>query len=151
MTGKADHAADGHRPLVAPAGLLVDIYLNLHRPSFLSVRAAEGVAKGKVIAHVQAIQLAGCEFRVSEKGRQRVLRERSKNVHATIRGRVMDSGSGPAAVRKFAEAARKLAGGIDVAYNPYFTALFIDRMTKAPVLSSAQVVVVGKQVTAELS
>lgn len=40
--------------------------------------------QGKVIAHKHNIIGFDCEFRVSEKGRQRVLREKRKNVHAYI-------------------------------------------------------------------
>jgi len=54
------------------------IYRNLHTKNF-SVRY-----KGKVIDHVNSAILIGCTFNVSEKGRQRVLKERRKNVHATI-------------------------------------------------------------------
>ena len=139
------------RAAEAPVGLLVDLYLNLHRTGFLSVRAAEGESRGRVIAHVRAIQLENCDFRVSESGRQRVIREKSKNVHATIRGRVVVSGSDPTVIERIGMAASQLAstGGMDVAYNPYFTPLFIDRATKMPVLASPQVVIVGKQVTAK--
>lgn len=145
-------ASTANRPLAAPPGLLVDCYLNLHRPSFLSVRAAEGPHKGRVIAHVQAIRLAGCKFLVSESGRQRVIRDRSKNVHATIRGRVEASGSGGDAVRRFAKEAEamSLQGGIPVAYNPYYTPLFINRETKSPVMAAVCVVAVGKAVIAKL-
>lgn len=69
-------------------GLRVRIYLNLHRPGHLSVVALEGPSKGKVVAHTLALALSDCRFVVSEAGRQRVLREQAKNVHAAIQGTI---------------------------------------------------------------
>jgi hypothetical protein len=40
----------------------------------------------KVIKHVDRIDLRDVRFKVSEAGRQRVLREKRKNVHAFIEG-----------------------------------------------------------------
>ena len=54
------------------------IYWNLHKKMW-SVRH-----KGKVIAHSREIHARDCEFKVSEAGRQRVLREKRKNVHAYV-------------------------------------------------------------------
>lgn len=54
------------------------IYRNLHSKSF-SVQY-----KGKVIARPKNFVAEGCEFRVSEKGREKVLLEKRKNVHAKI-------------------------------------------------------------------
>lgn len=132
------------------AGLLVDVYLNLHRPGFLSIRAAEGPDKGRVIAYSTAIELEGCQFRVSEAGRQRVLRECRKNVHATVRGRVVQVCTDAVPSRRLvSKASRALADGAkDVTYNPYFTPLFIHRQTKEPVHAAASVIVIGKHVAA---
>lgn len=68
----------------------VFVYWNLHRKCW-SVKALEGGHKGRVIAHCDKVRLVGCEFRVSEAGRQRVLREKKKNVHAGIVGRLMQA------------------------------------------------------------
>lgn len=59
----------------------VFVYYNLHRACW-SVKALEGEHKGRVVAHAQAVGLDGVEFKVSEAGRLRVLREQRKNVHA---------------------------------------------------------------------
>jgi hypothetical protein len=56
------------------------IYRNLHTGTF-SLKY-----KGKVILHPDCILLNKPEFKVSEKGRQRVLKEKRKNVHATVSG-----------------------------------------------------------------
>ena len=63
----------------------VFVYWNLHRDLW-SLKAVDGDARGKVIAHVQHAMLLDCSYRVSEAGRQRVIRERCKNVHAGVVG-----------------------------------------------------------------
>jgi len=63
----------------------VFVYFNLHRKCW-SVRALNGRYKGRVVAHCDRVLLTDVEFRVSEAGRQRVLREGRKNVHAGVVG-----------------------------------------------------------------
>jgi len=63
----------------------VFVYFNLRKRCF-SVKALEGMYKGRVIAHRDSLHLQDAEFKVSEKGRQRVIRERRKNVHAGVVG-----------------------------------------------------------------
>jgi hypothetical protein len=59
----------------------VFVYFNLHKKLF-SVKALEGPNKGRVVAHNEEILLHNVSFKVSEAGRQRVLKEKKKNVHA---------------------------------------------------------------------
>lgn len=68
-----------------PLGTEVEVYWNLHRNRY-SVRARAGESRGRVIAHVDEFHLDDAKFIVSEAGRQRVLAERRKNVHAVVRG-----------------------------------------------------------------
>jgi hypothetical protein len=63
----------------------VFVYFNLHKKCF-SVKALEGPQKGLVIKHTRLIWLENVRYKVSEAGRQRVLRERTKNVHAGVVG-----------------------------------------------------------------
>ena len=65
----------------------VAVYWNLHTHMF-SIRALEGPSKGRVIAHASALSLADVTTKVSKAGRERVLRERKKNVHAFVIGRL---------------------------------------------------------------
>jgi hypothetical protein len=53
-----------------------------------SVKSLEGDHKGKVIAHVDNIIVANPTFKVSEAGRQRVFKEKRKNVHAGVVGEI---------------------------------------------------------------
>ena len=72
-----------------PSGgtLKVRVYFNLHCHVF-SVKALEGEHKGKVIAHTPLLVINDVTPHVSEAGRQRVLAERSKNVHAYLQGTI---------------------------------------------------------------
>lgn len=63
----------------------VFVYFNLHKKLF-SVRALEGEKRGKVIAHMPMVTLENPKFKVSKAGRERVLREQRKNVHAGVVG-----------------------------------------------------------------
>ena len=58
----------------------VEVYRNLHKKCW-SVRQ-----RGKVLLHTDYITLKDCNFVVNEKGRQKVLETKRKNVHAFIRG-----------------------------------------------------------------
>ena len=66
-------------------GTPVDVYWNLHRDLF-SVRSRRRSDYGRVIGHVERFHLTDVSFVVNEAGRQRVLREKRKNVHAFVRG-----------------------------------------------------------------
>lgn len=59
-----------------------DVYKNLHNGMW-SIRDSESKL---VVGHAKALELVEAELKVSEAGRQRVIRERKKNVHAFIRG-----------------------------------------------------------------
>lgn len=60
----------------------VFIYRNLTKKCF-SVRSCK---TGLVIAHLDRVIIKNPVFKVSEAGRQRVLREKRKNVHAGVEG-----------------------------------------------------------------
>lgn len=85
------------------SGMKVRVYRNLHKRC-LSVQAKVN-GRWKVIDHVDQITLVDVSFRVSQAGRDRVLREKRKNVHAFVCGTV--------ATFHIALQGRK------VSYNPY--------------------------------
>jgi len=89
----------------------VFVYFNLHRKCF-SIKALEGPNKGRVIDHRSGVLLFDCTFKVSEAGRQRVLRERKKNVHAGVVGFLFDD-----AVDGTYD--HVLRYGSAITYNPY--------------------------------
>lgn len=63
----------------------VYVYRNINERCW-SIRAFDGPQRGKVVAHADSCALYDCTFHVNEAGRQRVLREGRKNVHAGIIG-----------------------------------------------------------------
>ncbi|UJD21184.1 hypothetical protein SEA_SORORFAGO_87 [Mycobacterium phage SororFago] len=71
----------------------VFVYFNLHRKMW-SVKALEGPKKGRVVYRSNGpIVLRNVTGKVSEAGRQRVLREGRKNVHAGLVGEWVDGDS----------------------------------------------------------
>lgn len=89
----------------------VFVYYNLHRKLW-SVKALEGENKGKVIAHRHEVVLQKPKPKVSEAGRQRVIREQRKNVHAGLVGEWFD--------QKILQ-----AEGDTITYNPYKYTSFV--------------------------
>lgn len=89
----------------------VFVYKNLHKNQF-SIRALEGEQKSKVIAHRNEVFLTDASPKVSEPGRQRVLADRQKNVHAGIVG-------------LWADEIFELAEGPEITYNPYQHKAFV--------------------------
>lgn len=73
----------------------VRVYYNLNRDVW-SIKAMEGEFKGKVIGYAGSVHLKDAKTIVSAAGRQRVLREKRKNVHAYIEGTLVN-------VRKYRE------------------------------------------------
>lgn len=67
----------------------VRVYFNLHKLLF-SVQE-KGENGWRVVRHTNNITLRDVRFKVSEAGRQRVLREKRKNVHAFVEGYVSTS------------------------------------------------------------
>jgi hypothetical protein len=89
------------------------IYWNLHKDCY-SVRY-----KGKVIGHYDSLVAANVRFRVSEKGRQRVLAECRKNVHAFV---VADKIFPKADPMELLDVSHFES----VRYNPYCFSTFVD-------------------------
>lgn len=67
------------------------VYWNLHRKCW-SIKSLERATYGLVVGHATSCTLEGVTCKVSEAGRQRVLREGKKNVHAGLAGRVVACG-----------------------------------------------------------
>jgi len=63
------------------------VYRNLHKNCW-SVKALSGPNRGRTVLHASFVAVEGADFYVSQKGRERVLREQKKNVHAGVFGRV---------------------------------------------------------------
>lgn len=94
----------------------VFVYKNLHQDCW-SVRQ-----DGLVKAHTTEINLWDCAFQVNAKGRQKVLDEQRKNVHAGIKGYID-------------ELDLDLPDPTEVTYNPYKYDSFVDKDTESPIYS----------------
>lgn len=84
----------------------VRAYRNLNKSCWSVVEKSSG----RVMFHTDELALQDCTFVVSESGRQRVLREQRKNVHAFVEGQLTSKQSWRTSGA--AEAMRVL-------YNPY--------------------------------
>lgn len=65
--------------------IMIEVYRNLTKKCW-SLRDSK---TRLVIAHRDSLWLRDCTFKVSEAGRQRVLREKRKNVHAFVKGELI--------------------------------------------------------------
>jgi hypothetical protein len=89
-------------------GQMVFVYFNLHSKKW-SVRLK---STGRVVAHCSSLSLSHASPVVSEAGRQRVIREKRKNVHAGIVGIV-------ARLRSTAIIEWYMRPMRQISYNPY--------------------------------
>jgi len=100
----------------------VAVHWNFHKNLF-SVVGAEG----RVLEHVEEFQLRKAYFCVGKKVRERVLREQIKNVHARIRGELL-------------EHPESTKGWRLVKYNPYAQGAFVTLSGERPVLRAEAVI-----------
>lgn len=91
-----------------PKSITVDVYRNLHLDGvWWSIRKTGG----KVLMHAQSVYLKNVEFVVSETGRQRVLKEKKKNIHAFARGTLV--------LDPFGQSVKMSLPDFSATYNPY--------------------------------
>lgn len=91
--------------------LLVEVYRNLRSGNW-SIRAREGIYKGKVIAHTDELFVSFATFYVNEKVRLRVNELKRKEVHAYVIGKLTTKEN------------VEYNNSIDIYYNPYKTIFF---------------------------
>lgn len=103
-------------------GLPVQVYKNLHLNCW-SIRH-----KNKIIAHTETLELADCVCHVGQSGRERVLQQKQKNVHAWIRGTLLSFH--PMLDDSFKE----------ITYSPYFHKSFIWSDSKFPITLSEHII-----------
>lgn len=86
----------------------IKVYRNLRQGGFSVLDAKTGL----VVGHADTITIVNAKFNVNEKGRQKVLKEKCKNVHAYISGTYFPN-------------YRVKSEGEEIFYDPYKTAYFI--------------------------
>ena len=84
--------------------------------------------------------MSECYFTVDVKGREKVLREKRKNVHAYIRGRLHNIDN-----------INKDGKEVEVTYNPYKYETFVDKDTEKFVYYADEVLLTHNKVTAYIS
>jgi hypothetical protein len=87
--------------------------------------------KGRVIAHRQQVLINDATFKVSEAGRQRVIRERRKNVHAGVSGTWFDDDDVQGRTLAFVN-----INGSAIMYNPYRYSTFVHLYGEHPITSA---------------
>ena len=103
----------------------VKVYYNLHKKCY-SIVSLEKENYGRVIKHENCVPLFDAQFKVSEKGRQRVLREQKKKVHAYVVGTWVSEFVPKGVVRL-------------ATYNPYKYNSFVDATSKNSLAKAKQV------------
>ena len=140
----------------------VKVYFNLQKDC-LSVIDAE---TGLLYCHAHRVEIHNAKFRVQEAGRQRVIKNKRKNVHAYIIGDCHDIGEVSkerhylrnGKVEKYdicdcgdkpydycekcvPESGEEFRGGY---YNPYRHETFVDDIEKTPIFKSSRVILRDK-------
>jgi hypothetical protein len=108
----------------------VFVYYNLHKHLW-SVKALEGPYKGRVIIHAKRLDLETCTFKVSKKGRERVIREGRKNVHAGVVGSIC-----------YNDLVRSPEYEL-VTYNPYKYETFVKKSDEKPIHKANKVIMLA--------
>lgn len=114
-------------------GKKVMVYYNLHKHTF-SV-----TYKSKVIAHADYVKLSNVEFRVRPGGKDKVRKEKSKNVHAFVIGNLEEYCKHPCE-----NIPEEMSDRI-VTYDPYKYDSFVYKSNKEPIYTAKEVDMINKK------
>lgn len=95
--------------------MILEAYKNLRKNCF-SLRF-----KGIVYAYREKFILKNAIFKVSQKGRDRVLKLKVKNVHAIVKGEFFEYNK------------LSLKNAVEISYNPYLFEFFYQKHDKKPI------------------
>ena len=109
----------------------IRVYYNLRKKIFSVQEKVAG--SWKVVEHTHNLAIRNVTFKVSEAGRQRVLREKRKNVHAFVLG-------------DRCENVPKSVARIEVSYNPYKGPNFVGACI--PIIKAEYAEIVGGKLLA---
>lgn len=125
---------------------MYQVYRNLHNKSW-SIKDKES---GLVVGHAKFVVLLNAKFIVNESGRQRVLRDKQKNVHAYIEGDIMfseyKSFKGRKVVETNAPGPDLQKDYFEATYNPYRYSSFVNKTSECA-LTKAQIVEMTEDMT----
>jgi hypothetical protein len=112
------------------AGQRVQVYYNLHQGGY----SIKDKKTGLVVAYADNVLLKNnCKFKVSESGRQKVIQEKRKRVHAFIEGDFIQG-----------DEYYDVSHLDRIYYNPYITPLFTDMNDGSNVMVSSIVYCIDK-------
>ena len=116
----------------------VDVYRNLHKDC-MSVKSREKFSYGRVVKRTRCLTMSNVDFIVRQKGRQKVIATKRKNVHAFLRGVLRWT---------YVKPDCSLVGMVEVTYNPYIINEFYEVSTGRPVHHADEVIVKENKVYA---
>lgn len=105
----------------------VMVYYNLHKHTF-SVRS-----NNRVVIHADYVKLVDVEFKVRQGGREKVIKDKQKNVHSFVIGTLVDYCSYPCK-----DMPTEPNNNI-VTYNPYKYNSFVMKDTEEPIYQASVV------------
>ena len=114
-------------------GEKVMVYYNLHKQTF-SVQK-----HGIVVFHADYLKLRDVEFRVRVGGKEKVRKEKSKNVHAFVIGKLLDYCEYPC------DDIPNPSSDKIVTYNPYKYDSFVYKDSEEPVYTAQEVDMINSQ------
>jgi hypothetical protein len=113
-------------------------YFNLHKKVF----SLKNHKTKLVECHATTVRLDDCIFKVSQAGRQRVLKEKRKNVHAGVQGMLRG--------RDFSVSVKALEENfVELTYNPYKYDSFVIKATGEPIEYAEMVILNNKRIFAK--
>lgn len=116
---------------------LVSCYFNLHKKVF-------SVKQGRhPIEHFDWVLLSDCSFRVRESGRQRVLQEKRRGVHAYVKGKVI---IGSKTNENFLLEIPKYQEEYRIRYNPYLHGYFFFANNENPIYECEECLLINKKI-----
>lgn len=114
-------------------GKKVMIYYNLHKHTFSIIY------KGLVVNHSDYVKLSDVEFRVRPGGREKVIKEKRKNVHSFVIGTLMDYCKYPC------ENLPSEPNSNIVTYNPYKYNSYVMKDTEEPIYRAGEVEMINSR------
>lgn len=130
----------------------VKVYFNLHKKCWSIKSMDTGADYGKVKDHALMVELWDVVPKVSQAGRERVLREQKKNVHAGLTGKLhcfaKHEGSFKYVYRYLINNKRANPVWREITYNPYKHESFVYVDTGKPFTGADQVYLLNKRVYA---
>lgn len=114
-------------------GYRVMVHYNLHKHTFSITH------KGLVISHADYVKLHDVEFRVRQGGREKVVKEKRKNVHAFVIGTLIEYCKYPC------ESLPSEPNSDIVTYDPYKYNSYVMKDTQEPIYKTGEVEMINSR------